>query len=132
MASAGLGVNDRMYCFAPDVLTFSVLLLSFTATAVRGVGGGRDPAGAAQVRRLRRGVRRLLPGPRPVLRLGREILLPLLRLAQEVSTHTDTLRYTHRTTTNTREVQSQIMARGFMKACRWLIISGGKQTHANC
>lgn len=33
--------------FVHDILTFSVL--SFTATAVCSFGGGRDPAGTAQV-----------------------------------------------------------------------------------
>lgn len=56
------------------------------ATAVRVVGGGTDPVGAAPLRRLRRGLRRLLPGQRPLLRLGRQVLLPLLLLPEEVST----------------------------------------------
>lgn len=57
-----------------------------TATTLRVVRGGADPVGSPPVRCLRRGLRRLLPGQRPVLRLGRQVLLPLFRLSEEVST----------------------------------------------
>ena len=56
------------------------------ATTVRGLGAGRDPPGAAPLRRVRGGVCRLLPGPGPLLRLGRQDLLPVLCVPEEVST----------------------------------------------
>lgn len=54
------------------------------ATTVRGVSGWRDSSGLAQVWRVRRGLCRLLFSPRPLLCLGRQVLLQILGLAEEV------------------------------------------------
>lgn len=54
------------------------------APAVRGLARRPGPAAAAALRRLREGLRRVLPRPRPLLRLGRRRLLALLPRRQEV------------------------------------------------
>lgn len=63
----------------------NVAVLS-TATAVCWLHGGGGPAAPTPVRRLREGLRRVLPGPGPLLCLGRRLLLPLLPRCQEVGT----------------------------------------------
>lgn len=54
------------------------------ATIVCRIGVGCDPPGAPSLRCVRGGLRRLLSGQRPVLRLGRQILLKILGLTEEV------------------------------------------------
>lgn len=58
--------------------------VSSTATAVCVQRGGRGPAGAPEVRVIRRRLRRVLLGPGPLLLVGRPDLLPLLLRQQEV------------------------------------------------
>lgn len=60
--------------------------VSSTATAVCVQRGGRGPAGTPEVRVIWRRLRRVLPGPRPLLLMGRPDLLPLLLQQQEVDT----------------------------------------------
>ena len=65
-----------------------------TAAAVPGLGSGRLADAAAPLRGLREGLRRVLPGPGPLLRLGRHRVLQILSHRQEVdgaSTCTRTL-----------------------------------------
>lgn len=57
-----------------------------TATAVCVQRGGRGPAGTPEVRVIWRRLRRVLPGPRPLLLMGWPDLLPLLLQQQEVDT----------------------------------------------
>lgn len=54
------------------------------ATALRRLSHRRGPAAPAPLWRLRQGVRRVLPGTGPVLRLGRHRLHPLRAQHQEV------------------------------------------------
>ena len=72
-------------CCPAQCLTPRSILFSSTATAVRIIWSRAHPVGSAPVRRVRRGLCWLLPGQRPLLRLGRQVLLPLLCLAEEVS-----------------------------------------------
>lgn len=77
--------SDRNLQPPPASVGDLILIVSaLTATTVRGLGFGRDPPGSAPLRRVRRGVRGLLPGQRPLLCLGWEILLQILQLTEEV------------------------------------------------
>lgn len=80
-------LDDAMPTFSNWSLFLALSLLLFlpTATAVCGLSVGCDPPGPPSLWRVRGGVCWLLPGPGPLLRLGRQILYPLLRLAEEVS-----------------------------------------------
>ena len=55
-----------------------------TATAVRGLGHGHRPGAPPPLQRLWEGLRRVLPGPGPLLRLGRHLLHALPAQHQEV------------------------------------------------
>ncbi len=68
--------------FSPSSLL--LLSVSSSATAVRVRRGGRGPAGPAEVRVVRDRLCRVLPGPRPVLLVGRTDLLQVLPQQQEV------------------------------------------------
>lgn len=67
-----------------EVTSHPLLFVPPTATAVRVLGRRRDPPGPAPLRRVRGSLCRLLPGPGPLLCLGRQRLHPLLHLLQEV------------------------------------------------
>lgn len=70
----------RAVTFAPAFR----LLLAFAATAVPGLGSGRLADAAAPLRGVRESLRRVLPGPGPVLRLGRHRVFQILSHRQEV------------------------------------------------
>lgn len=56
----------------------------FSATAVPGLVSGRLPDAAAPLRGVRESLRRVLPGPGPLLRLGRHRVFQILPHRQEV------------------------------------------------
>ena len=73
-----------------------LFVLVATATAVRVLRRRADPGVLAPLWGVRPGLLRLLPGPGPLLRLGRGDLLGLHPLHQEVrATHTRTHAHTH-------------------------------------
>lgn len=69
------------------VITLFSIRSSSTATDVRVFHGRTDSAGSSQMWYVRRSLRWLLSCQRPLLCLGWQILLPLLCLAEEVSTN---------------------------------------------
>lgn len=66
--------NLKFYFFSPP----------FSATAVLGLGSWRLADAAAPLRGLRESLRRVLPGPGPLLRLGRHRVFQILSHRQEV------------------------------------------------
>lgn len=63
---------------------YGSFFLPFAATAVLGLGSWRLADAAAPLRGLRESLRRVLPGPGPLLRLGRHRVFQILSHRQEV------------------------------------------------
>lgn len=71
--------------FRPGFLSFTpVFFAPFSATAVPGLGSGRLADAPAPLRGVRESLRRVLPGPGPLLRLGRHRVFQILSHCQEV------------------------------------------------
>lgn len=65
----------------------SAWFFAFAATAVPGLGSGRLADAPAPLRGVREGLCRVLPGPGPLLRLGRHRVFQILSHRQEVGGH---------------------------------------------
>lgn len=72
-----------MFLWQSYIHYYFCLFLS-KATTVCGISCGCDPPGSPPLRCVWGGLRRLLSGPGPVLRLGRQILLQILCLSEKV------------------------------------------------
>lgn len=119
--------------FSEGVTPFSILFSS-TATAVRVVCSRPDPAGASPVWCVRGGLCWLLSGQRPLLCLGRQVLLTLLRLTEEVSTNSNvSMSYTNCVTNRVGVLSdAQVRLPGWLNGCLNCIVLNSLSINQIC